>query len=223
MSSPEKTPRLIPEIVMARYIGPKCRLCRREGAKLFLKGEKCFSSRCAFENRDFPPGQHGQRRGRLSDYATQLREKQKVRRIYGILEQQFRLYYENADRRKGATGENLLQSLEARLDNVVFRMGFASSRSEARQLVRHNAIFVNAKRVNIPSYQVKAADEISVSEKAKNQLRVQGALEMAAQRGFVEWVDVDVKKASGVFKALPDRSDLPSDINEHLIVELYSK
>lgn len=208
---------------MARYIGPKCRLCRREGAKLFLKGEKCFSSRCAFENRDFPPGQHGQRRGRLSDYATQLREKQKVRRIYGILEQQFRLYYKDADRRKGATGENLLQSLESRLDNVVFRMGFASSRSEARQLVRHNAIYVNAKRVNIPSYRVKAADEVSVSEKAKNQLRVQGALEMAAQRGFVEWVDVDVKKASGVFKALPDRSDLPSDINEHLIVELYSK
>ena len=208
---------------MERYIGPKCRLCRREGAKLFLKGEKCFSSRCAFENRDFPPGQHGQRRGRLSDYATQLREKQKVRRIYGILEQQFRLYYKDADRRKGATGENLLQSLESRLDNVVFRMGFASSRSEARQLVRHNAIYVNAKRVNIPSYRVKAADEVSVSEKAKNQLRVQGALEMAAQRGFVEWVDVDVKKASGVFKALPDRSDLPSDINEHLIVELYSK
>ena len=208
---------------MARYIGPKCRLCRREGAKLFLKGEKCFSSRCAFENRDFPPGQHGQRRGRLSDYATQLREKQKVRRIYGILEQQFRLYYKDADRRKGATGENLLQSLESRLDNVVFRMGFASSRSEARQWLSHNAIYVNAKRVNIPSYRVKAADEVSVSEKAKNQLRVQGALEMAAQRGFVEWVDVDVKKASGVFKALPDRSDLPSDINEHLIVELYSK
>lgn len=171
---------------MARYTGPKCRLCRREGAKLFLKGEKCFSSRCAFESRDFPPGQHGQRRGRLSDYATQLREKQKVRRIYGILEQQFRLYYKSADRQKGATGENLLQSLESRLDNVVFRMGFASSRSEARQLVRHNAIYVNSKRVNIPSYRVKAADEVSVSEKAKNQLRVQGAMEMASQRGFVE-------------------------------------
>jgi small subunit ribosomal protein S4 len=198
-------------------------LCRREGAKLFLKGEKCFSSRCACESRDFPPGQHGQRRGRLSDYATQLREKQKVRRIYGILEQQFRLYYKSADRQKGATGENLLQSLESRLDNVVFRMGFASSRSEARQLVRHNAIYVNSKRVNIPSYRVKAADEVSVSEKAKNQLRVQGAMEMASQRGFVEWVDVDVKKAAGVFKAMPDRSELPSDINEHLIVELYSK
>jgi small subunit ribosomal protein S4 len=208
---------------MARYVGPKCRLCRREGSKLFLKGEKCFTSRCAFENRDFPPGQHGQRRGRLSDYAVQLREKQKVRRIYGILEKQFRLYYEFADRKKGATGENLLQTLESRLDTVVFRMGFASSRSEARQLVRHNAIWVNSKKVNIPSYQVKPADEVAVSEKARKQLRIQGALEMASQRGFVDWVDVDTKKMSGVFKAMPERSDLPSDINENLIVELYSK
>ncbi|MDH5326074.1 MAG: 30S ribosomal protein S4 [Gammaproteobacteria bacterium] len=208
---------------MARYTGPKCRLCRREGSKLFLKGEKCFSARCPFENRDFPPGQHGQRRGRLSDYAVQLREKQKVRRTYGILEHQFRLYYKDADRRKGATGENLLQSLESRLDTVVYRMGFASSRNEARQLIRHCAIFVNGKRVTIPSYQVKAADELSVSEKARNQLRIQGALEMAAQRGFVDWVDVDVKKMSGVFKACPERSDLSPDINEHLIVELYSK
>ena len=208
---------------MARYVGPKCRQCRREGNKLFLKGEKCFTARCPFENRAFPPGQHGQRRGRLSDYALQLREKQKVRRIYGILEKQFRLYYQDADRRKGATGENLLQALESRLDTVVYRMGFASSRSEARQLVRHNAIFVNGKRVNIPSYQVKPADEISVNEKAKNQLRIQGALEMASQREFVEWIDVDTKKMKGVFKALPERSDLPSDINEQLIVELYSK
>ena len=208
---------------MARYIGPKCRQCRREGAKLFLKGEKCFTARCAFEKRAFPPGQHGQRRGRMSDYALQMREKQKVRRIYGILEKQFRLYYKDADRRKGATGENLLQALESRLDTVVFRMGFASSRSEARQLVRHNAIYVNGKRVNIPSYQVKPADEVSVNEKAKNQLRIQGALEMAGQRGFVEWVEVDPKKMSGVFKALPERSELPSDINEQLIVELYSK
>ena len=208
---------------MARYVGPKCRLCRREGSKLFLKGEKCFTDRCPFENRGFPPGQHGQRRGRMSDYALQLREKQKVRRIYGVLEKQFRIYYKNADRRKGATGENLLQNLESRLDSVVYRMGFASSRSEARQLVRHNAIFVNGKKVNIPSYQVKTADEVSINEKAKNQLRVQGALEMAAQRGFVEWVDVDIKKMTGVFKAMPDRSELPSDINEQLIVELYSK
>jgi small subunit ribosomal protein S4 len=208
---------------MAKYAGPKCRLCRREGNKLFLKGEKCFSNRCPFENRAFPPGQHGQRRGRLSDYALQLREKQKVRRIYGILEKQFRIYYKNADRRKGATGENLLQALESRLDNVVYRMGFASSRSEARQLVRHNAIWVNGKKVNIPSYNVKPADEISINEKSQNQLRVQGALEMASQRGFVDWVDVDAKKMAGVFKSMPERAELPSDINEQLIVELYSK
>lgn len=208
---------------MARYTGPKCRLCRREGSKLFLKGEKCFSSRCSFENREFPPGQHGQRRGRLSDYAVQLREKQKVRRVYGILEKQFRLYYKDADRCKGATGENLLQALESRLDNVVYRMGFASSRDEARQLVRHNAIFVNGIRVNIPSYRVNPADEVTLSEKARKQLRIQGSLEIASQRGFVEWVDVDVKGMSGVFKARPERAELPSDINEHLIVELYSK
>jgi small subunit ribosomal protein S4 len=208
---------------MAKYLGPKCRLCRREGAKLFLKGEKCFSARCPFEDRDFPPGQHGQRRTRHSDYALQLREKQKLRRIYGILEKQFRLYYKDADRCKGATGENLLRSLEARLDNVVFRMGFGSSRSEARQLVRHHAIYVNGKRVDIPSYQVQPADEISTSEKARNQLRIQGALETASQRGFVDWVDVDIKKMAGVFRSLPERSDLPADINEHLIVELYSK
>jgi small subunit ribosomal protein S4 len=208
---------------MARYVGPKCRLCRREGAKLFLKGEKCYSNRCPFENREFPPGQHGQRRTRLSDYALQLREKQKVRRVYGILEKQFRLYYQDADRRKGATGENLLQALESRLDNVVYRMGFASSRDEARQLVRHNAIHVNGQRVNIPSYQVKPADELTLSEKARKHLRVQGALEAAAQRGFVDWVDVDVKNMNGVFKARPERTELPSDINEHLIVELYSK
>jgi small subunit ribosomal protein S4 len=208
---------------MARYVGPKCRLCRREGGKLFLKGEKCYTSRCPIENRAFPPGQHGQRRSRLSDYAVQLREKQKVRRIYGILEKQFHLYYENADRRKGATGEHLLQSLESRLDNVVYRMGFAASRNEARQLVRHKSIWVNGKCVNIPSYKVKAADEISVNEKSRNQLRIQGALDMASQRGFVDWIDVDVKKMKGVFKALPERSELPTDINEQLIVELYSK
>jgi small subunit ribosomal protein S4 len=208
---------------MARYVGPKCRQCRREGAKLFLKGEKCFTARCPFENRDFPPGQHGQRRGRLSDYALQLREKQKVRRIYGILEKQFRLYYKEADRRKGATGENLLQLLESRLDSVIFRMGFASSRSEARQLIRHKAVFVNGHVVTIPSYSVKAADEVSINESCKKQLRIQGALEMAGQRGTVEWVDVDPKKMTGIFKALPERSELPSDINEQLIVELYSK
>lgn len=208
---------------MAKYIGPKCRLCRREGEKLFLKGEKCFGSKCAIESRAFPPGQHGQRRTRLSDYATQLREKQKVRRVYGVLESQFRLYYKEADRRKGSTGENLLQLLEGRLDNVAYRMGFATSRSEARQLVRHNTVTVNGKKVNIPTYQVKPSDVVAVSEKGRSQLRIQAALDMAQQRGFPDWIDVDVSKMQGVFKSKPERSDLPSEINEHLIVELYSK
>jgi len=208
---------------MAIYLGPKCRQCRREGAKLFLKGEKCHSGKCAMENRAFPPGQHGQRRTRVTDYATQLREKQKVRRIYGILEKQFRLYYKAADRKKGATGENLLQALESRLDNVVFRMGFAASRREARQLVRHKAICVNGSVVTIPSYQVNPSDEVSVSEASRNQLRIQSALDVASQRGFADWIDVDAKKFSGVYKSRPERSELPSDINEHLIVELYSK
>ena len=208
---------------MARYIGAKCRQCRREGTKLFLKGDKCFSDKCPIETRPFPPGQHGQRRTRLSDYATQLREKQKVRRIYGILEGQFRLYYKEADRRKGSTGENLLQLLERRLDNVVFRMGFGASRTESRQLVRHNGVMVNGKKVNIPSYQVKPEDVVSVAEKAKSQLRIKSALESAEQRGFSEWVSVDVKKMEGTFRSVPDRSELPTDINEQLIVELYSK
>lgn len=208
---------------MARYIGAKCRLCRREGEKLFLKGEKCHTSKCAIENRAFPPGQHGQRRGRLSDYATQLREKQKMRRVYGILEKQFRLYYKMADNKKGSTGENLLQLLENRLDNVVYRMGFGVSRSEARQLVRHNAITVNGKKVNIPSYQVKPNDVIAVREAGKNQIRIKAALELAAQHGFSDWVDVDVTKMEGTYKSVPERSELPAEINEHLIVELYSK
>ena len=208
---------------MARYTGPVCRLCRREGDKLFLKGEKCFSSKCAIEQRPNPPGQHGAKRGRLSDYATQLREKQKLRRIYGILEKQFRSYYQQADRRKGSTGENLLQLLESRLDNVVFRMGFGASRTEARQLVRHNAITLNGSKANIPSMQVKPGDVIAISEKGKEQLRVKAALEAAEQRGIAEWIDVDFKKMEGTFKSTPERSELPSDINEHLVVELYSK
>ena len=208
---------------MARYIGAKCRQCRREGEKLFLKGEKCFTAKCAIEKRAFPPGQHGKRRTRLTDYATQLREKQKVRRIYGILEGQFRLYYEEADRRRGSTGENLLQLLECRLDNVVFRMGLGSSRSEARQLVRHNSILVNDRKVNIPSYQVKAGDVITLTEAAQKQLRIKAAVEMAEQQGFNEWIDMDSKKLAGTFKAIPERSELPPEINEHLIVELYSK
>lgn len=208
---------------MARYIGSKCRQCRREGEKLFLKGEKCFSSKCAIESRAFPPGQHGQRRARITDYALQLREKQKLRRIYGILEKQFRRYYQMADRKKGSTGENLLQLLEGRLDNVVYRMGFGVSRSEARQLVRHNAITVNGRKISIPSYQLKASDVVAVTEDAKSQLRIQSSLEMAQQRGFAGWIDVDVKKMQGTFKSLPERSDLPAEINENLVVELYSK
>ncbi|GAB4359871.1 MAG: 30S ribosomal protein S4 [Gammaproteobacteria bacterium] len=208
---------------MAKYTGSKCRLCRREGGKLFLKGEKCFTSKCPVESRPFPPGQHGQRRARLSDYALQLREKQKLRRIYGILEKQFRGYYKEAARRKGDTGANLLQLLESRLDTVVHRMGFAASRSEARQLVRHNGISVNDKKVNIPSYLVSPSDVIAVRDKSREQSRVKAALELAEQRGFVDWIDVDTKKMSGVFKAVPDRSELPPEINEHLVVELYSK
>ncbi|MEE8342197.1 MAG: 30S ribosomal protein S4 [Gammaproteobacteria bacterium] len=208
---------------MAKYLGAKCRLCRREGGKLFLKGEKCYTSKCAIENRAFPPGQHGQRRQRLSDYATQLREKQKMRRIYGVLERQFRGYYKRAAQNKGSTGENLLQFLECRLDTVVYRMGFSSSRTEARQLVRHNGITVNEGKVNIPSYQLKPADVVAVSEKAHAQLRVQAALELAEQRGFADWVDVDVKKMQGVFRVRPERSDLSPEISEQLVVELYSK
>ncbi len=209
---------------MARNLDPKCRQCRREGEKLFLKGEKCFTDKCAIERRPYAPGQHGQKSGaRLSGYGVQLREKQKIRRIYGVLEGQFRLYYKEAERRKGSTGEQLLQLLERRLDNVVYRMGFGASRSEARQLVRHNGITVNGKKVNIPAYLVSPSDVIAIAEKSKKQLRVQAALAFAQQRGFASWIDVDVEKMQGVFKAIPERSDLPSDINENLVVELYSK
>lgn len=209
---------------MAKYTDAKCRLCRREGSKLFLKGEKCYTSKCAIEKRPFPPGQHGQRRTRLSDYALQLREKQKMRRIYGVLEKQFRNYYKTAAQKKGSTGENLLQLLERRLDNVVYRMGFAISRAEARQLVRHNGITVNGKKCNIPSYAVSPEDVIAVAEKAKKQLRVTAASDAAQSRDLTpDWMSVDSKKLEGVFKALPERSELPAEINEHLVVELYSK
>ncbi|ORU91942.1 MAG: 30S ribosomal protein S4 [Cycloclasticus sp. symbiont of Bathymodiolus heckerae] len=208
---------------MAKYTDSKCRLCRREGEKLFLKGEKCYTAKCAMEKRAYPPGQHGQRRTRLSDYALQLREKQKLRRIYGVLEKQFRAYYSEAARIKGSTGENLLQLLECRLDNVVYRMGFSSSRSEARQLVRHNGIIVNGVRVNIPSFQVSADDVVEVNESAKNQNRIKSALEFVEQRGIPEWIELDLKKMQGIFKVKPERSDLPAEINEHLVVELYSK
>lgn len=209
---------------MARNLDPKCKQCRREGEKLFLKGEKCFTDKCAMEKRSYAPGQHGQRRGgRLSDYGVQLREKQKLRRIYGVLEKQFRTYYAEADRLKGVTGENLLQLLESRLDNVVYRMGLGISRTESRQLVRHNSIMVNGKRVNIPSYQVKPGDQISVVEASKNQLRIKAAVEATEERGFPEWLEVDAKKLQGIFKNKPQRDDLPPTINESLIVELYSK
>jgi small subunit ribosomal protein S4 len=209
---------------LARNLDPKCRQCRREGEKLFLKAEKCFTEKCAIEKRNYPPGQHGQRRSsRLSDYGVQLREKQKLRRIYGVLEKQFRSYYAEADRKKGITGENLLQMLESRLDNVAYKMGLGGSRTEARQIVRHNSILVNGKRVNIPSYQVQPGDSISVADKSKDQLRIKSALDAADERGLPEWLEVDVKKLTGIFKNIPERDDLPSTINESLVVELYSK
>jgi len=209
---------------LARNLDPKCRQCRREGEKLFLKAEKCFTEKCAIEKRNYPPGQHGQRRAsRLSDYGVQLREKQKLRRMYGVLEKQFRSYYAEADRKKGITGENLLQMLESRLDNVAYKMGLGGSRTEARQIVKHNSILVNGKRVNIPSYQVQPGDSISVADKSKDQLRIKSALEAADERGLPEWLEVDVKKLTGIFKNRPERDDLPSTINESLVVELYSK
>jgi small subunit ribosomal protein S4 len=208
---------------MARNLDAKCRQCRREGEKLFLKGEKCFTDKCAIERRNYPPGMHGQRNSRLSGYGVQLREKQKVRRIYGVLERQFRIAYHAAEQSKGITGEALLQLLESRLDTVTYRMGFGSSRNEARQVVRHNGILVNGKRVNIPSFQCRPGDVIEVVTKAKEQLRIKGAAEAAEGRGFPEWLEVDSKALKGKFKARPQRSELPSTINESLIVELYSK
>lgn len=206
---------------MARYLGPKCKLMRREGTDLYLKSRaRSVDSKCNMEKL---PGQTTERRRRLSDYGIQLREKQKVRRLYGVLEKQFRNYYAAADRQKGPTGENLLQLLERRLDNVVYRMGFGATRNEARQLVSHKAIEVNGKVVNIPSYQVKAEDVITVREKASKQVRIQNALALAEQYGFPDWVEVDIKGMSGTFKRIPERVDLPAEINEQLIVELYSK
>lgn len=206
---------------MARYLGPKCKLARREGTDLFLKsGVRSLESKCKVETK---PGQHGQGRGRLSDYGVQLREKQKVRRIYGILERQFSGYYKEAARQKGATGENLLRLLESRLDNVVYRMGFGSTRSESRQLVTHKAILVNGNVVNVPSYQVSPGDVVSVRQKAKEQLRIKSAMDLASQRTPVDWIQVNADKMEGQFNRKPDRGDLSPDINENLIVELYSK
>ncbi|HLS85107.1 MAG TPA: 30S ribosomal protein S4 [Burkholderiales bacterium] len=209
---------------MARNLDAKCRQCRREGEKLFLKGEKCFTDKCAVERRAYAPGQHGQKSGaRLSDYGKQLREKQKMRRIYGVLERQFRNTYAEAARGKGVTGEQLLQRLETRLDTVAYRMGFGASRAEARQVVRHNGILVNGKRVNIPSYQVRPGDVVEVASRAKEQLRIKAAAEAAESRGLPDWMEVDVKALKGTFKSLPARADLSSSINESLIIELYSK
>ena len=206
---------------MARYLGPNCKLARREGTDLFLKsGVKSLDSKCNLETK---PGMHGNSKGRLSDYGLQLREKQKVRRMYGVLEKQFRNYYNKASRQRGSTGENLLQLLECRLDNVVYRMGFGSTRAESRQIVSHRSVLVNERILNIPSYQVRPGDIIKVRDKASGQLRIRAALELASQRLAVSWISVDAEKIEGIFNMVPDRSDLSSDINENLIVELYSK
>jgi small subunit ribosomal protein S4 len=206
---------------MARYLGPKCKLSRREGTDLFLKsGVRPLESKCKLE---VPPGGAPQRRPRISDYGLQLREKQKLRRMYGVLERQFHNYYKRAAQQKGSTGENLLKLLEGRLDNVAYRMGFAATRAEARQLVSHKSIAVNGQLVNIPSYQVNPGDEVAIREKAKKQLRVQNALQLAGEAGFPEWIEMDPTKMSGVLKQLPERDDILPDINENLVVELYSK
>ncbi len=206
---------------MARYTGPKCKLSRREGTDLYLKsGLRPLEQKCNLET---PPGMQGAKRGRPSDYAAQLREKQKLRRMYCVLEKQFRNYYKKAASLKGSTGENLLSLLEGRLDNVVYRMGFGSTRNEARQLVAHKSILVDGQVVSIPSYQVKPNQVISIREKSKKQARIADAMQLAAQRGMPGWIEVDAKKLEGVFKALPERSDLPAEINESLVVELYSK
>lgn len=206
---------------MARYIGPKCKLSRREGTDLFLKSaRRGLDTKCKLDVR---PGQHGAKMTRVSEYGHQLREKQKIRRMYGVLERQFRNYFGKAAQKKGATGENLLHILESRLDNVVYRMGFASTRAEARQLVSHKAIEVNGKPVNIPSYLVRASDTVAVREKARSQLRIKSSLDLAEASGFPSWVEVDPKNFKGVFKSLPDRAEIAADVNEQLVVELYSK
>jgi small subunit ribosomal protein S4 len=208
---------------MARYIGPVCKLCRRENLKLFLKGDRCYSDKCAIERRPYPPGQHGQGRVKFSEYGVQLREKQKVKRMYGLLEAQFRLHYKRAAAKKGKTGENLLQGLELRLDNVVFRIGFADTRNESRQLSRHGHFTVNGRAVNIPSYACRVGDVIVVKEKSKKIVRISEALEAVDRRGIPPWIEVDKKGFTGTIKSLPAREDLTLPIQEQLIVELYSK
>ena len=208
---------------MARYTKTNCRLCRRENLKLFLKGERCYTEKCAYDRRNYPPGQHGQSRKKFSDYGTQLREKQKVKRIYGVLENQFRNIFKEADRQKGITGETLLALLERRLDNIVYRLGFANSRDEARQLVRHNHFLVNQSKVNIPSYLVKPGDIVELREKSKKVVRVLEALEGVARRGVPQWLELDKDQMKGSMKGLPSREDITLPIQEKLIVELYSK
>nr|C6E4N1.1 RecName: Full=Small ribosomal subunit protein uS4; AltName: Full=30S ribosomal protein S4 [Geobacter sp. M21] len=208
---------------MARYTGPSCRLCRREGSELFLKGERCYTDKCAIKRRSYPPGQHGQGRIKVSDYGVQLREKQKVRRIYGILENQFRGYFETADRMKGVTGENLLFILERRLDNVAYRLGFATSRDEARQLVRHGHFTLNGRKVNIPSLQVKAGDVLQLREKSRKVAAISESLEGVVRRGIPQWLELEKDAFKGTVKAMPVREDITMPIQEQLIVELYSK
>lgn len=208
---------------MARYKDSFCRLCRREGLKLFLKGDRCYSDKCAFERRGYAPGDHGQLRKKFSDYGVQLREKQKLKRMYGLLERQFRGYFEKADRQKGITGTNLLIFLERRLDNMVFRMGFANSRTEARQLVRHKHFSVNGKAVNIPSYMVKSGSEIVVREKSRKVERILDAMETVARRGVPQWLELDKDNFKGLVKTMPSREELTMPIQEQLVVELYSK
>lgn len=208
---------------MARYIGSVCRQCRRENMKLFLKGDRCFSDKCSFDRRSYPPGDHGQKRTKVSDYGTQLREKQKVRRIYGISEKQFRICFKEADRRKGITGTNLLQQLETRLDNTVFRMGFVSSRNQGRHFVRHNHFTVNGKKVNIPSYQVKKGDVIELREKSKKVQAINDSLEAIVRRGIPQWLEIDKDNFKGQVVGIPAREDITLPIQEQLIVELYSK
>lgn len=208
---------------MARYIGPVCRLCRREGMKLMLKGERCYTEKCAIERRGYAPGQHGQRRSKLSEYGQQLREKQKVKRMYGVLEKQFRQYFALAERKKGITGENLLQLLERRLDNVVYRMGFAGNRGEARQLVRHGHFMLNGRKANVPSIQVRPGDVVELREQSQKVVRIAESLDSVDRRGVPGWVDLDKGAFKGTVRALPAREDIVMPIQEQLIVELYSK
>ena len=209
---------------MAKYTGSSCRLCRRENLKLFLKGDRCYGDKCSFERKPYAPGQHGQRRGgKYSDYRVQLREKQKIKRIYGVLEKQFRGYYYKADRKKGITGINLLVLLESRLDNVVYRMGFAATRNQARQLVRHNHFVVNDRKVNIPSYQVKPGDVVEVREKSRKIPQILEAMETVIRRGIPDWIELEKEKFRGALKAFPNREELTMPIQEQLVIELYSK